>query len=88
MKYMLWNSDDRKWFKETYDNIIDARKSAYKRKCLETEVCVVKGRDADVVGTVMNKRYNKYGRPIYIPNTDNPSVYYLNSDGTLGKKVD
>ena len=88
MTYMLWDGEDHKWFKERYDNITDARKSAYRRKCLTTEVCAVKGRDADIVGTVMNKNYNMYGRPIYITNTDNPTAYYLNPDGSLGKKVD
>ena len=88
MKYMLWNDDEHKWFKETYDNITDARKSAYKRKCLETIVCVIKGRNADAVGLVMNKKYNMYGKPIYIPYTDDPATYFLNPDGSLGKKVD
>lgn len=87
MKYMLWNKDEGKWFKETYDTITEARKAAYGKRCCETYVCAVKENNADVVGIVMNKKHNMYGKTIYISYTDSPTKY-LNSDGTLGERVD
>ena len=86
MMYMIWDKDNDKWFKDKYDTVVSARKSAYKRKSYEMYVCKIKGDNADVVGTVMSKNYNKYGRAIYIQNEPLAS-YFLNPDGTLGQKI-
>ena len=97
MKYKLWNDDDKVWFKETYDTEIDARKSAYRRRCDETYVCAHNpksrmdptGRKWHVIGISMNKKYNKYHVPIYISyRGKDGATYILNPDGSLGKKLD
>lgn len=82
--YILWNDDNQEFFKETYDNIVDARKSAYRRKCRDVKIYCINGRNSEYVGTVFNKR-NKRDKVSYI---DNSRQYYLNPDGSLGKKVD
>ena len=98
MMYRLWNEDTKVWFKETYDNITEARKSAYRKRCDETLVCSHNPRSRIdpsgnknwyALGIVMNKRYNMYGVPIYISYAGKDgATYVLNSDGTLGKKLD
>jgi len=98
MEYRLWNDDDYVWFRETYDSITEARKSAYRRKCDETYVCAhnpKSRRDPSgnkkwyMIGIVMSKRYNMYGVPIYISHAGKDgATYILNSDGTLGRKLD
>lgn len=92
MKYRLFNDDDKVWFRGDYDNIEDARKSAYRRKCLETLVCIRNERSVDLryhaVGIVMNAKYNKYGVPIYISYNGEGHTNVLNPDGTLGRRLD
>lgn len=93
MEYRLWNDDDYVWFKETYNNVNDARKSAYRRRCLEIWLCSRNERSATkkfyVLGKVLNKNHNKYGVPIYISFAGKgDGKYILNPDGTLGRKLD
>lgn len=94
MRYMLWNNSDKKWFKEEYDSITEARESAYRKRCNEIYVCAHNekakhNKGWTALGIVMGKRYNKYEAPIYISyGGSKGSTYLMNPDGTLGRKLD
>lgn len=88
MTYKLWNDDDKKWFKDEYDNINDARKSACKRRCYYAHVCVKKGKEYVSIGYVMHRDHNKYGVPIYFSYSGDGCFHTINPDGSLGKKLD
>lgn len=92
MIYRLWDKENNRWYPGIYDTITDARKSAYRRKSYEIWVCSKNERsvraDFFVLGLIMNKKYNKYGVPIYISYAHKGGTNAINSDGTLGKKLD
>ena len=87
MTYMLWNKERNVWIDGEYGTLTAARRSAYRRKAIDIIVCKINGRDAEPMGIVMLKNYNKYGRTIYIQ-YEPLATYFLNPDGTLGQKIE